>query len=90
MLYDVVDIMAIPLEAEVAEDDIYWFFEPRGFYSVRSGYHLANRIASGRVLGVALETDFWKNHIWRIGLIKSSIFFGWVVRTIYLFALVSI
>lgn len=44
MPFDVVDIMTILLGIKGAEDSVYWFYELKGFYLVRSGYHLANRI----------------------------------------------
>lgn len=65
---DVMDIPLIPLSHSIDEDKFFWFNDTKGFYSVRSGYNLANRLACGLVLGSSSGSYSWYRVVWNLNI----------------------
>lgn len=65
---DVLDILNIPLSHMVEEDRLFWFYDAKGFYLVRSVYHLANSLTCGLDHGSSSDSEFWWTVVWNFNV----------------------
>lgn len=49
-----IKILNILLSHMMEEDELFWFYDAKDFYTARSGYHLANKLARGSNHGSSL------------------------------------
>lgn len=72
-------ILNLCLSVRSREDEPVWFYNPKGDYSVRSGYHLAIKIERQDSLSVSNVEAIWKkwNFIWSLNLLKKVSIFLW-------------
>lgn len=57
---DMVDILNISLGLREEEDSVYWFYDPKGFYSVRRGCKLAIYTFNCSKSIISLYVGRWK------------------------------
>lgn len=71
---DSANIQNIMLTRLAHVDNIFWFCNDRGIYSVRSRYRLACNLEFGDSAGSSSGTDFWEKAICKLGLPKIKHF----------------
>lgn len=59
-------ILQIPLSLRISEDRVCWHFDKHDMYNVKSGYHIAQLIASNEMQGSSFErSDNTRMNLWK-------------------------
>lgn len=61
-------IKNIPLATCLGVNSLFWFYDDRGAYSIRSGYWLACNFSGGNSASTSSGFGFWDKVIWKLNI----------------------
>ena len=69
--------MRIPLPRSPKMDEVYWHFDKKGMYTVKSGYQIALRLKYPDIPSTLEDWSFYWKAIWRLELPEKTKIFLW-------------
>ncbi|XP_075483594.1 uncharacterized protein LOC142523746 [Primulina tabacum] len=73
------DILAIPIATSQSEDHCFWFFNPRGKYTVRDGYRVATGFYDLPEFSSTSRMEDWWKFLWALSIPPKIRIFCWRV-----------
>uniref|UniRef100_A0A803Q0L2 RNase H type-1 domain-containing protein n=1 Tax=Cannabis sativa TaxID=3483 RepID=A0A803Q0L2_CANSA len=74
---DIQRILSLPLSMYPREDKLIWHHSDTGFYTVKTGYHLAASLESQNEHSSSSTNRQWWNRVWSLRLPKKLKIFAW-------------